>query len=79
MLYINTNGYAIQNVIAEPNDKSFIHLKIEQRYQQVEGKQWFPEQLNFVIEALKYPQPLIGSRISGKKLYQSSTIKSEAL
>lgn len=66
VLYINTNGYALQNVIAEPNDKSFIQMKIEQRYHHVEAKQWFPEQLNFVIEATKYPHKYIGTRMSGK-------------
>lgn len=66
VLYINTNGYALQNVIAEPNDKSFIQMKIEQRYQFVDHQQWFPEQLNFVIEASKYPHKYIGTRMSGK-------------
>ncbi|MEM6963622.1 MAG: DUF5686 family protein [Bacteroidota bacterium] len=66
LLYINTNGYAIQNVIAEPFDKSFIHLKIEQRYQHTDEKQWFPEQLNFVMEATKYPHKYIGTRLMGK-------------
>ena len=66
LLYINTDGFALQNVIAEPNDKSFIQMKIEQRYKKVEGQQWFPEQLNFVIEASKYPHKTVGTRLSGK-------------
>ena len=66
VLYVNTNGYALQNVIAEPFDKSFIQMKIEQRYKNIDDKQWFPEQLNFVIEASKYPHKYIGTRISGK-------------
>ncbi len=66
LLYINTNGYALQNVIAEPNDKSFIQMKIEQRYVHLDGKQWFPEQLNFEIEATKYPNKDVGTRITGK-------------
>jgi hypothetical protein len=47
VLYINTNTYAVQNVIAEPNaeDKQ-ISIKIQQKYEFVEGKQWFPVQLN---------------------------------
>jgi hypothetical protein len=47
VLYINTNTYAVQNVIAEPNleDKQ-ISIKIQQKYEYVEGKQWFPVQLN---------------------------------
>ena len=32
LLYINTNTYAIQNVIAGPFEKGFIDLKIQQRY-----------------------------------------------
>jgi len=66
LLYIHTAGYAIQSVIAKPYDKSFINMKIEQRYVKVEEEQWFPEQLNFVMEATKYPHKLIGMRVSGK-------------
>lgn len=47
VLYINTNGYAIQNVIAEPERKDDgISIKIQQKYAFMEGKQWFPVQLN---------------------------------
>jgi hypothetical protein len=46
-LYINTNGYALQNVIAEPVDNSgLLAGKIQQRYEFINGKQWFPVQLN---------------------------------
>jgi len=48
VLYINTNGYAIQNVIAEPDrpDDYTLSIKVQQKYEFVEGKQWFPVQLN---------------------------------
>ncbi len=47
VLYINTNTYAIQNVIAEPYRKNkTISIKIQQQYEFIEGKQWFPVQLN---------------------------------
>ena len=47
VLYINTNGYAIQNVIAEPERKdNIISIKVQQKYEFMEGKQWFPVQLN---------------------------------
>jgi hypothetical protein len=48
VLYINTNGYAIQNVIAEPErpDDYTLSITIQQKYERVEGKQWFPVQLN---------------------------------
>ena len=47
VLYINTNQYAIQNVIAEPSDNQLMSFKIEQKYQWINEEHWFPEQLNF--------------------------------
>lgn len=45
-IYINTDGYAIQNVIAEPADQDEeLALIFEQQYEKV-GKNWFPTQLN---------------------------------
>ncbi len=47
VLYINTNTWAIQNVIAATaRDDEAIGIKIQQQYTFVEGRQWFPEQLN---------------------------------
>ncbi len=46
LLYINTDEFALQNVIAEPvNQDESINIKIQQQYKKVEGK-WFPAQLN---------------------------------
>lgn len=39
VLYVNTNKYAIQNVIAEPVEKGFIDIKIQQQYEFVDNKQ----------------------------------------
>jgi hypothetical protein len=46
LLYINTDGFALQNVIAEPavQDES-ITIKIQQQYKKIDGA-WFPVQLN---------------------------------
>jgi len=48
LLYINTNGYAIQNVIAEPANEEGggMAIKIQQKYDLIDNKQWFPVQLN---------------------------------
>jgi hypothetical protein len=47
VLYINTNKYAIQNVIAQPNDTlESLNVKIQQKYKLIDGKYWFPVQLN---------------------------------
>lgn len=48
MLYVNTDGWALQNVTAIPAraDESGLNIKIEQQYEQVGRKHWFPVQLN---------------------------------
>lgn len=47
LLYINTNGYAIEEVIASPADSvgTLLYFTIQQQYSQVDGH-WFPVQLN---------------------------------
>lgn len=48
-LSINTNQYAVQNVIATPFEKGKIEIKIQQQYTFVDNKYWFPEQLNYAL------------------------------
>jgi hypothetical protein len=50
VLYINTNGYAIQNVLAEPATRQKVHLRIEQQYSFIDNQKWFPTQLSFEVE-----------------------------
>jgi hypothetical protein len=66
VLYINTNGYAIQNVIASPYDKGLIDIKIQQQYSLTDGKQWFPNQLNYELFYKKYPSKYMGMKLTGK-------------
>lgn len=49
-MYINSNGHAIQNIVAEPAESLTTNLKIQQKYNRLNEKDWFPEQLNFKIE-----------------------------
>lgn len=51
LLYVNTNGYAIQSVVAEPNEKveGGIDIRIRQKYEWIEQKKWFPTELNSTI------------------------------
>ncbi len=47
VLYINTNGWAIQNVIAKPAvEDQGLNIKIQQKYELIDNKHWFPVQLN---------------------------------
>lgn len=47
LLYISTNGWAVQNVIAEPVNQEGLYMKIQQMYELFPGGSWFPIQLNF--------------------------------
>ncbi|MBL7922574.1 MAG: carboxypeptidase-like regulatory domain-containing protein [Bacteroidia bacterium] len=45
-LFINSDGWALQNVLAEPADSAAsVGIRIQQQYSRKEGV-WFPEQLN---------------------------------
>lgn len=47
VLQINTNNYAVQNVIAEPYQQSgLMKIKIMQKYDMINGIQWFPVELH---------------------------------
>ena len=49
IIHIHTNQYAIQSVIAEQADERLLKFRIEQKYQLVDGRKWFPEQLHFEV------------------------------
>ena len=48
LLYINSNGWAIQSVVAEPADYSLISLKLQQQYALVDSV-WFPSELSLEL------------------------------
>ncbi|MBS7787849.1 carboxypeptidase-like regulatory domain-containing protein [Flavobacterium sp. CYK-55] len=66
LLYINSNKYAVQNVIASPYQRGKINLKIQQQYQLIGGTYWFPEQLNYVLQLDEYPSKKAGFVFEGK-------------
>lgn len=66
LLYINTNKYAVQNVIASPFEKGKIDIKIQQRYTLIENEYWFPEQLNFALVFNELPNKKTPITLDGK-------------
>lgn len=46
ILYINSRGWAIQNVIARPVRQEGFSIKIQQQYELIDSVNWFPVQLN---------------------------------
>jgi len=66
LLYVNTNGYAIENVIAEPYETGKINLKIQQKYTKLNSGVWFPEQLNYTLRFQEYPSKDVQIGVDGK-------------
>ena len=80
VLYINTDRWAIQNVIAEPSVKkdSGMGFRIQQQYARPDGKNWFPVQLNTDIE-FQFPAestttPISPIRMLGRSYLQNIEI-----
>ena len=50
LIYINSDGYAIENIIASPSDEKgmIFTFRLQQKYERVKGK-WFPAQLNSTL------------------------------
>ncbi len=47
VVYIHSKKYAISNVIAQPDEENPpFPIKIQQRYERIDGEHWFPTQLN---------------------------------
>jgi len=66
LLYINTNKYAIENVIAQPFEKGLIDIKIQQKYSLIDNKQWFPSQLNFELIVRNDPSEKMVMSVNGR-------------
>ena len=51
VLYINSNGYAIQNVLAEAYEQGsdMFRVSIQQQYEFINNQRWFPVELNTKI------------------------------
>lgn len=68
-LYINTNGWAIEKVICEPNESGeSIEIRIVQEYKLIDGKKWFPVKLSseMNVPILQINSELKNSSIIGK-------------
>jgi hypothetical protein len=47
-MYINSNGYAIENIIAKSAEQSLIDFRFRQDYKLIDGK-WFPQTLDMEL------------------------------
>ncbi|SIQ72186.1 DUF5686 and carboxypeptidase-like regulatory domain-containing protein [Pontibacter lucknowensis] len=49
LLYINSDGWAVQNVLAESHADDKRGLKLQQQFVKVDNRQWFPAELDVEI------------------------------
>ncbi|MEN9639821.1 MAG: hypothetical protein RLZZ262_1690, partial [Bacteroidota bacterium] len=49
VLFINSNQYALQQVTATPKESTAQTIRIQQQYQLINNRRWFPVQLNSTI------------------------------
>jgi hypothetical protein len=49
IMTVNTNGFAVENFVAQQHDAAGFPVKVQQRYVLIEDKQWFPTQLHIDI------------------------------
>lgn len=63
VMTINSNGYAIENIIATPLEASMVEFKFQQQYRIREGK-WFPDQLHTDMRFLQLRQDT-GTNLAG--------------
>ncbi|KAB2805338.1 DUF5686 family protein [Phaeocystidibacter luteus] len=71
VIHINTDGWAIEYVTAEPWDKGKISLSMEQRYEKGHGGHWFPKELNFELELERFPFQKNGALMIGTTILDS--------
>jgi len=65
-IHINSNLWAIEYISAFPNDTGKVSLGLEQWYTLIDGKYWFPSQLNFNYILERFPLRQTGAIMAGK-------------
>ncbi|HOY30454.1 MAG TPA: DUF5686 family protein [Bacteroidales bacterium] len=77
VLSINSNRYAIQNVIAQPAEEGLWSIKIQQMYCFTGDKYWFPVQLNYDWLLPNYPSEKVGVVMRGRSYISGIDFSSE--
>ena len=67
-MYVNSNQYAVQNIVVEPAQTNLADFQIAIQYEFLENKEWFPKQINYLYSLDKFPKPYVGT-VYDKKTY----------
>ncbi|GLU56385.1 DUF5686 and carboxypeptidase-like regulatory domain-containing protein [Dyadobacter frigoris] len=74
-VHINTNKYAIENIVATSNDNDRdINIQIQQQYQILDSIGWFPERSNTIISFRDSTNRLSGLKYVHKSLFSQLNI-----
>ncbi len=73
-IHINSNKWGIEYISAFPNDTGKVSLGLEQWYTLIDGKYWFPRQLNFNYVLERFPLRETGAIMAGKAFIDSVKI-----
>jgi hypothetical protein len=75
VIYINSNNWAVEYVMAEPAVKTLLDLRFEQKYALINNKYWFPVQLNFELSMKPYNK--VQFTLQGKSYLRDIVINPE--
>ena len=69
-VHINTNKYAIENVVAYPAEKKLMAVHVQQKYQ-FKNNNWFPEELKFELRWEDIYAPGLGLSLKAESYIQN--------
>lgn len=75
-IHINSNGWAIENVVAQRAVNSNVNIRIEQEYKRQKGR-WFPSQYRYRFELKNYPPGLGNTHYEGVSTVYDATFSSK--
>lgn len=78
-MYINSNNYAIQNIVVKPEEHKLLDFEISQKFEFIENKEWFPKQSNYVYVLYKTPKKYIGTIYDKKTYFKEINLEPEIL
>lgn len=73
-LHISTRNWALVHVTAAPFDEGKVNISLEQDYQLINGKHWFPSRLSYELELEKMPFRQAGAVMQGTTFLDSVQI-----
>lgn len=75
-LYIHSGDFALQNVVARAGQPGLVDFELEQVFSQIEGRGWFPKELNFELSFKDYPNEKIAASVVSRSTVNDVSFES---